>query len=147
MIETQTKIDINILNDAINDIETTIPIIKSLTDSLNDSIHNSKTEDATSIINSVFKTLFYISQLIELIESELSSDINIKELTIDDKKVDEIEKKWIEKLTELKEAAINYDIIKACDIIKYDFPTEIENQIKLLKKLVQIKKEKNGNLN
>lgn len=147
MIETQTKLDIKLFNEAITDIETTIPIIKSLTESVNDSIHNSKTEDAISIINSIFKTLFYISQLIELMESELSSKMNLKDLTIDDKRIDEIEKNWLAKLTELKEAAINYDITKACDIIKYDFPTEIENQIKLLKKLVQIKKEKDETAN
>lgn len=145
MTEAKTKvIDIKALNDAICDVEATLPIIKSLINSVNETIDNSMIDDALSIMNSIFETLFYISQLIEIIESELSSNIDLKEIIIDNKRACEVEKSWIDKLTELKEAASNFDIIKACDIIKYDFPNEIEYQVKLLKKLIEIKKEKDG---
>ncbi|MCX7905453.1 MAG: hypothetical protein N2446_01970 [Elusimicrobiales bacterium] len=140
-------VDYDAIQDAINDIESTSPIIKSLIVSLNNSVNNSKFEEARLIIDSIFKTLLYLSQLIDLIEKKLSCELDLSRITIDEKKVKDIEKEWLSKLIELKEASSQQDIIKACEIIKEDFPNGIDNQIKLLKKLFNLKKENNGIIN
>jgi len=134
-IEDFNKTRAEIISEIIDDITRSVPIIKNLFESVSLSINSGKYEEAHKILESVITTLFLISQMISALEEEVGE--KIEEIKINGEDITTVQKRWIEKLEELKRCVVKNDMVKVGDIIAYELPIEIEKQVEILKKLIE----------
>jgi len=139
---TQTTPEINesdlksIISEVIDDINKAIPIIKSLLESASFSLNEGNFEEAEKILSPTIATLNFISQIIGVLESEIVDENIIKNIKINNEELITVQKRWIDKIEELKDSINKKDLVRASDIIAYEFPYEIENQINILNTLL-----------
>jgi len=139
---TQTTPEINesdlksIISEVIDDINKAIPIIKSLLESASFSLNEGNFEETEKILSPTIATLNFISQIIGVLESEIVDENIIKNIKINNEELITVQKRWIDKIEELKDSINKKDLVRASDIIAYEFPYEIENQVNILNTLL-----------
>lgn len=134
--ESDTK---SIISEVIDDINKAIPIIKNLLESASFSLNEGNFEEAGKILSPTIATLNFISQMIEVLESEIVDENIIKNIKINNEELLTVQKRWIDKIEELKDSINKKDLVRASDIIAYEFPYEIENQVNILNTLLSKK--------
>lgn len=134
--ESDTK---SIISEVIDDINQAIPIIKNLLESASFSLNEGNFEEAGKILSPTIATLNFISQMIEVLESEIVDENIIKNIKINNEELLTVQKRWIDKIEELKDSINKKDLVRASDIIAYEFPYEIENQVNILNTLLSKK--------
>ncbi len=131
----ESKSKKEIISEVVEDINKTMPVIKNLLESVSFSLNSGNFEEANRILSPTITSLNFISQMISALESEAGDGFS--SIKINGEDIISVQKRWIHKLEDLKNSINKRDIVRAADIISYEFPYEIDCQMEILKKLLR----------
>lgn len=140
-LEIKEKTKEELISEVVKDITDTLPVIKNLLESVSFAINSNNLEESIKLLTPAITTLTFVSQIIAYLETEID-DKEIKKILINGEKIEDIEKRWVLKLEELRNSIRNNDMIKAGDIISYEIPAELDRQVQIMQQLINRNKNK-----